>query len=189
MDMWRILTGTTLLLFLAGCSSVRVSQDYDAKAEFSGLRTFAWQYDTQPPSGDIRLDNSLTNSRIRSAVEQALLSAGYAKTERAAADFLVAYQHGIQQKIKSDNFQTGVGFGFGGRGRYGGIGIGTGTDVRTYNECILIIDVLEPGSGRLLWRGKGTSTVYEHVDPQKRIEKINEMVSKILGQFPPAANR
>lgn len=172
---------------LLGCSTVRVSYDYDTSVDFSAMRTFAWQKDTQAKTGDIRIDDPFLDQRIRTAVEQALQSNGYQKTDRSSADFLIGYQVGIQQKIKSDDFQTGIGYGVGRRGRYGTIGIRSGVQVQSYDEGMLIIDVLDPENNALLWRGKGTDTLSDHGGQEEKTKKINEAVEKILTQFPPPA--
>ena len=41
-----------------------------------------------------------------------------------------------------------------------------------------------PISGRILWRGKGTHPVAQHWNPETKTEKINELVAKVLAQFP-----
>ena len=48
-----------LITQLWGCSSIQVSQDYDLSRDFSTLKTYAWQIESQPTTGDIRVDNSL----------------------------------------------------------------------------------------------------------------------------------
>ncbi len=168
-----------------GCSSLRVSHDYDAAVDFSKMKTYAWQHDTQPKTGNARLDNDLENQRIRTFIEQALQAKGFTKADRGVADILIGYQLGLQQKVKSDSVQTGFGFGFGGRGRYGSIGISQGTEVRTYDEGMLLIDVLDPENGALLWRGTGTDTVSPHADRDKKTKALDEAVTKILAPFPP----
>ena len=174
-----------ITFFCFGCSTVRVSQDYDTNIDFSTMKTYAWQHDTQPKTGNIRLDNELEDRRIRSAIDGVLRNKGYGKVDRAAADFLVGYQRGIQQKVKSDGMRTGIGIGMGRRGGFGSIGISTGADVETYDEGMLVIDVSAPDSGALLWRGTGTGTVSPHAKQEKRIQSMNEAVSKILEPFPP----
>jgi hypothetical protein len=174
-----------LSMLLAGCSTLRVSHDYDTSIDFGKMKSYAWLNEIQPKTGDIRVDNELEDKRIRAAIDQALKIKGFRPAERTSADCLIAYQLGIQQKIKSDTVQTGVGFGMGRRGRYGSVGISTGTEVQTYDEGMLLIDVLAPDSEALLWRGKGTDTFPAHSDQQKRTEAINTAVVKILEGFPP----
>ena len=168
-----------------GCATLRVSNDYDAAVDFSKMKTYAWQHDTQPKTGNMRLDNDLQDQRIRAFIEQVLQAKGYGKADRGSADFLIGYQLGLQQKVKSDNVQTGIGFGMGSRGRYGSIGISSGADVKTYDEGMLLIDVLDPESEALLWRGTGTDAVSPHGDREKKTQALNNAVAKILEPFPP----
>jgi len=114
----------TMLFIFWGCSTLKVSQDYDLKANLSGLKTYAWQSKTHKETGDVRVDNPLLHSRIRSAVDFYLLGKGYRKVSQGAPDFYVKYQYSVRSKIESDNLDGGVGFGIGTYGRHGGIGVG-----------------------------------------------------------------
>ena len=62
-----------LVLFIVaaefGCSSMKVTYDYDPGADFSTYRTFDWVAGPQEPTGDRRIDNQLTDIRIRTTVE------------------------------------------------------------------------------------------------------------------------
>jgi hypothetical protein len=101
----------------------------------------------------------------------------------------VAFTFATQQQLDVRSTPTsGVYYGRGYRGRRGGVYTGWGgsaVDVRQYTEGTLIIDILEPNGERLVWRGTGTTRLREEKDPQKRIQKINAGVEKILAQFPP----
>lgn len=177
-------TGLLLLMLLAGCSTVQVSQDFEPGIDYAGMSTFAWQHDTQPKTNDIRVDDPLLNQRIRTAIDTNLESR-YTRVDRSSADFLVAYELAIRQKLKSEGTQSGIMIGGGSRGAFGGFGIGSGRPVETFDQGMLFIDVLEPKTGRLLWRGKGTDIVPEHADPEAITRQINELVQKILAKFPP----
>ena len=174
-----------LLLVTWGCSSIRVSQDYTSADNLSGLRSYAWHYDNQEKTGDIRIDSPLIDSRIRAAIDETLKARGYRSTARDLADFHVAYQYAIRGKIRSDNVQTRIGFGFGSYGRSSAFGVSTGSDVSSYDEGLLVIDILDSRDGSTLWRGKGTRQVFIHTEPAAMTEQVNETVHKILDQFPP----
>jgi len=175
-----------LMLFAAfGCSSVQVSQDYNSKLNLTSLRTYAWHYDKQAKTGDIRIDSPLIDARIRAAIDATLIARGYRNIARDQADFHVAYQYAIRGKNQSDSVQTSIGFGFGSFGRHGGIGVSTGSDVSQYDEGLLIIDILDARDGSTLWQGKGTRQVFIHTEPERLTAQINETVHKILDQFPP----
>jgi Domain of unknown function (DUF4136) len=175
----------TMVFIFWGCSTLKVSQDYDIKAKFSGLKTYVWQSETHKKTGDVRVDNPLLHSRIRSAVDFFLLSKGYRIVSKGTPDFYVNYQYSIRTKVDSNNLDGGVGFGIGTYGRHGGIGISTGGSVSTYDEGMLVIDILASGSKDLIWRGTATRRISQHSNPEKTTKNVNEAVEKILAQFPP----
>lgn len=167
--------------FLAGCSSISVSRDYDTTADFSGLKTFAWQHAEQPETGDQRIDNDLHDERIRKAVDEALSAKGFHRTDLADADFLVAYFMEYQRKLSSGS--VSVGLGGGSYGRHGGVGYSTG--VSEYDQTSLTIDLIDPAREKMIWRGVGSRSAYEGSSPEKTTGIVNASVAKILKKFPP----
>jgi hypothetical protein len=169
----------------AGCSGIQVSQDYDPATNFSSLNTFRWAEETQKETGDPRIDNPLRNRRIRTAVERVLTTKGFAKSAENESAFQVRYQYILRSRIESRGTSGGVGFGVGKYGRRGGIVVGTGEEIRQYDEGALVIDFYASGSNDLIWRGTGSHRFRESTDPVKASEEINQLVKKILEQFPP----
>jgi len=167
--------------FLAGCSSISVSRDYDTSADFSTLKTFTWQHTEQPKTGDPRIDNDLHDERVRNAVNNALAARGFQPGDRDDADFLVAYYMEYKRKLSSGSVSVGVGRG--GYGRYGGVGYNTG--VSEYDQTSLTIDMIDPSDEKMMWRGVGTRSAYDGSSPAKATKIVNESVSKILKKFPP----
>ena len=166
---------------LAGCSSVSVSRDYDTSADFSSLKTFAWQHAEQPQTGDPRIDNDLHDERVRRAVNQTLMAKGFQSADRADADFLVAYY--VEYKRKLNSSSVSVGMGKSSYGRHGGVGYSTGAS--EYDQSNLIIDVMGPADEKMVWRGVGTRAAYDGSSPEKMTKIVNGMVAKILKKFPP----
>lgn len=181
----RFFAITVIMTLLSGCSTLKVSQDYDASYDFSGLKTFAWQDAVQPKTGDARVDSPLIDQRIRMAVEENLAGKGIAPAQNNPPDFTVAYTNTISTKLQSTPVSTGVGIGYGGRGSIGGIGVSTGSEIRQYDQGLLIIDFLAPDSGKLLWRGTSTRVVNIHASPQESTKNLDTTVEKLLAQFPP----
>ncbi|MCP4372118.1 MAG: DUF4136 domain-containing protein [Deltaproteobacteria bacterium] len=175
----------TVLVLLAGCSGIEVSQDYNMNVNFSNLKTFSWYSAKQKKTNDLRVDNPLLDSRIRKAVDRSLAQKGYQRKSQGSPDFYVGYKYAILRRIRSERVRTGIGFGFGGSGSFGSIGIGTGNDIREYDEGMLVIDITNTKNRKLLWRGTGTRRVSKHSDPKERTKKVNKTVEKILSQFPP----
>ena len=176
---WPILL--LLLIAVANCSAVRVSQDYDVSAEFQVYETYAWALDKQPQSGDIRVDNQLLDARIRGAVDRNMAAKGYQKVDRSSADLLIVYNLTIRSRIEGDTVSTGVGYGA--YPHWGGVGFET--RVREYDEGALVIDIGSAKPSKLLWRGTGTRRVTDHKDPEKTTQVVNKTVAEIMAQFPP----
>ena len=179
MNKWILLVLSVAVF--SGCSSVSVSRDFDGSVDFSVLKTFAWQHAEQPQTGDPRIDNDLTDERIRNAVNTTLAAKGFRPVARADADFLVAYF--VDHKRKLNSGSVSVGMGRGSSGRYGGVGYNTG--VSEYDQVILTLDILNPSDGKMVWRGVGSRSTYEGSNPAKSTQIVNESVEKILKKFPP----
>jgi len=166
---------------LAGCSSVSVNRDYDTSVDFSNLRTFAWQFEQQPETGDPQIDNDLNDERIRRAIAENLSIKGFRSVDREEADVLVAYY--VDHKRKLSSGSVSVGMGRGSYGRHGGVGYSTG--VSEYDQAILTIDILSPTDEKMIWRGVGSRSAYDGSSPAKATKIVNKSVSKILKKFPP----
>jgi len=178
MELNRALVGV-LLAHTAGCSSVSVNADYDTTADFSRLKTWAWFTGPQRPNPEI---DGLTDGRIRAAIEAELPGRGLTTAPAEAADVHVTYHAAVRQKIEA--YPTAAGYGYG----YGrGFGVaGTGVDVVTYDEGTLVVDLIDPKSKNLLWRGTARGVVHRDATPEERETRIRDAVKKILAQFPPA---
>ena len=182
-----VLFGAAIVLLLGfpGCSGISVSQDYPETADYSRIKTYAWQVDAQEKTGDLRLDNPLRDQRIRSAVDQVLSEKGYRRIENSTPDVYISYHEKLYSRLERDTSGAGFMFGFGGFSHHGGIGIGAGNVVSDYDETLMVIDIMDAASGKLIWRGTGTRPFLQHADPQKLTRRIQETVQKILSQFPP----
>lgn len=180
-----VLVCSLFAVFIFGCSSIEVSQDYQPGLDFGNLKTYAWKYKDQEETGDMRIDSQLLDDRIRKATEEKLLEKGFAKISGKSPDFQIVYKYSISRKIYSNPVSTGMGFGYGHYGSAGTIGIRTGAEINEYDEGLLIIDFLKPGSDIVLWRGNSTRVVETHSTPEKRIQAIDQTIGKMLDQFPP----
>lgn len=162
------------------CSNIQVNADYDGGVDFAALRSFAWLAERQPPTGDVRLDNDLLDRRIRTAIERELTQAGHARAEAGAADFYVAYHVALDRQIDVQTLYSSYGrAGWGGRGR-------AETVVSDYEEGTLLVDLLLP-DGSLAWRGSGLTRLSESKTPEARSKRVDEVVGKILAQYPPGS--
>jgi hypothetical protein len=173
-----------IIMALAGCARVRVSQDYDPDIDFSRLNIFAWESKAQPKVGDIQVDNPLLDSRIRRAIDENLINMGYRKVTQGSHDFAVGYTLDIQTRFGSSPVGVGTGFGIGRGGTFGGVGVGTPIGGRSYNEISLAIDFTDPQQGNLLWRGTGTRRAGTQATPEELTNEVIGLVENVLEQIP-----
>ena len=185
----------TLLLvacaMLAGCSTLEVRYDYDPKADFAGLKTYDWLEEPKKPTGDPRIDdNTILKSRVHTAVDSALAAQGFRQVE-TDPDFLVAYHVSLdrRQSVQTLNSYYGYGPGWGyGYGAYYRPGYWAGppeTYVYEYEEGTLILDIVDPETKELIWRGSAQDEVSFKSSPEKDQKQLDQAVTKMLENFPP----
>jgi hypothetical protein len=181
-----------VMLAMAGCATTEIHTDYDYKADFSGSKTFAWVPDMKQESQDPRIANEVTDARIRTAVENALIAKGFQKTDAGQADLWVAYQAAIEQKldardtnfpyttpttrnIANGNFAQDLTWAYG----------GSQTFLSRYEEGTLILDIVHPKDRKLMWRGTATAILDGGKNSEKKEARLNAGVQKIFADFPP----
>ena len=163
-------------LFLAGCSSITVNQDYDPAYDFNKLKTYGFI----PITEDAGIDQ-LNATRLGDAIKANLTAKGYTLAENADFGIALFFTKDTKTSIQSTG-GYGYGYGYGYRG-YGGMG--GSTYVTQYEEGTLVIDFVDMAKQELVWRGVGTGAVSESPSVEERTEKINNAVTQILEQFPP----
>ncbi len=171
----------TFLMLLAACAQKPIT-DYDASRDFMSLHHYAWT-EAAPVADteDKLLNNTLNNQRVRQAVDDVLSGQGMQQVDAGKADFLVTYRLVTREKINSNS----TGFGFGMFGGVGGLGIGGTVAVTQYEETELFIDMLDPKSSALIWRGSVKYSAKNSSSPDARTEEIRQKVQFILSAFPP----
>jgi len=169
------------LIALISCAPIYVNSDYDPSVDFSGFRTYDWIPGPQGKTGNRRIDNPIVDSRIRMAVENQLREQGFVKKTNGSADFWVGYHAAVQSKLDVNTIDTYYGYGR----RWGGGVVVTETQVYEYDEGTLVIDIVDPKTRKLVWRGSAQAEVNISKKPEKRQERVNKAVRMILNQFPP----
>jgi len=153
-----ILTSTML-----ACSSISVGADFDPETDFSNYESYAWL----PQEPTERVDQMVID-RIQRAVDNQLSSKNLSQVTADEASFLVKQKVLITNKLQVNDPY----FSF---DRY-----------QQYEEGTLLIDFLDAKSRRLIWRGTGEARITELETPKEREDRVNEVVSAILAQYPPS---
>jgi hypothetical protein len=174
-----------VVLLLAGCR-VPVKTDYDPSVDLGGLASFAWldpPLREKPGEGepaDPFVHNTLLDKRVRDAVERELVARGYRPAGDEPPDFLVRYHVVARQKTRERPVVVGGGFGY---GRYPfGYGSSVAYGSESYEEGTLILDVIDPASESIAWRGWAAARAR---DGYFDAERVDRYVQAILARFPP----
>ena len=174
--------GLVFVLALAATPAMaqKVIIDYAHDYDFEAIKTF--QYVATDDS-DVK-DNDLMDQRIEDMIKKELREGGGTEVQENP-DIYVTY-HFTSKENTSYNTTSmgyggygGYGGGWGGWGGYGGMGgMGSSTTyATTYTEGTLIVDLYDPDSKKLVWRGTGTVTV--KAKPEKQIKQVDNILTKI----------
>ena len=167
-----------LVTSAAACASPQVGYDYDHSANFRAYHTYEWMPGKQETTGDKRVDNSLVDARIRTAIGAQLRSKGYTAPVDGRPDFYVAYHVGVKDMIKGSSTQSYIG-----DRAYGTYT--TLSDIQPYKEGTLLIDIVDTTSKQLVWQASALAEVDPGMTPDERDERITSIVHAMLSHFPP----
>jgi hypothetical protein len=188
--MWQrrvfLFIATAVMSAAAICASVET--DYDVDYEFGNARYYQW---VEHPDNIDEAYAALPQDNLKFGLEQSLDQALVAANAEHKPDLLVRYYVRNVAKMVDDRPRVGIGMGGGSGGGYGdsysGGGISFSFPLGGDNldrQAQLIIDFLEPGSQRLLWRGS-LLTGMSSSSPQANERQLNKAAIEILKQFPP----
>jgi hypothetical protein len=167
-----------LLLILTSCSTVSVYSDYDKNVDFTSYKTYAF---FKPGIDKVEISD-LDKKRILHAIETQMQAKGFTKSDKP--DLLVNIFTKSREQVNVNQFSAGWGYGWGwGWNPYMMYGGGQPT-ISTSTEGTLYIDLIDAKKKEMIWQGEGIGNLTKNVD--KKDEKVNEFVSKILAQYPPA---
>lgn len=167
------------LLFLfaiASCSSVRVATDFDKNVDFANYKSFAFF-----KSGIDKVEISdLDKRRILNAIDAELTAKGFTKSDNP--DLLVNIFTKSREQVDINQFNAGWGYGWG-WGWSPWMWGGRSTTVSTSTEGTLYIDLIDARKKELIWQGEGVGVLTQNMN--KKDERIQEFVKKILAKYPP----
>ena len=169
---------------VTACASPKIGYDYDSSANFSAYRTYEWMPGIQETTGDKRVDNSLVDSRIRTAVGSRLRAKGYTTSLNGKPDFYVAYHVGVKDMVAdvtqhfSDEHAPRL-------TTRSSSGAPTGGEPQPYTTGTLLIDIIDAASNKLAWRGTAAGEVDPGLTSEERDERIRTIVHEMLSHFPP----
>jgi hypothetical protein len=168
-------------LALAGCSTaVNVQTIAAPDARLGHLHTFRFM-EPSPRSG-VRsgannpiLVNSINTQALRADIVSALQRRGFVQSD-SAPDFLVASYATTHEALDFDAWN----YGYAWRPRWSRWGYGP--VVTEFTQGSVVIDLVDPATKELLWRGNGVAHVSDQ--PEQFRKDLRQTVNEILDKLP-----
>ncbi len=176
-------------LFAACAAKIKVTTEHDPAANFSNLKTYAW-FPGSTKGGTLVgiIRNEFVHATVRSAVETQLARKGYERILSGTPDFWIRYYAALRSRLV---VQTEYDSGLGGLSELQRSAVlDTPMQSRTveFNEGTLALDVVNPETNRLMWRGTAKTRINVDISDRKQEARINKAARKLLEQFPPKKN-
>ena len=135
---------------------------------------------------DPMLENSIINQQLRQDLQRAFESRGY-QSSAGSPDFVVAYYVGTKAKFDTTYWNPGpwryTYWGY--RNRYAWPFYDWApavAQVREYTQGTVLVDVIDPRTHQLAWRGQGTANVSS--EPKEYAGELARTVDDIVRRFP-----
>jgi len=148
--------------------SQKITVEFDQAADFSKYKTFAIR-DGQLNSRNPALNSELVKKRIEADIARDLTARGLEMTT-GRPDLNIRYHFGSVRKAEIERYPAGW------------RGFGTRVVRVPYTEGTLVIDLRDPSTRSLVWRGIASE---EKSDGTKIEGKLDDMVRKSIDKYPP----
>ena len=161
------------VVLLAGCASVGIDVRTEEApgAKFAALHTYDWIPGLQEAMGGLGMDEKGIDRLIKRNVDDAMKSRGYQRLDGSEPDFLLRYRVAVKSKAAVASI-------VGDRKRYGR------ARRFEYEEGELVIEVLQPGSLDVIWRGAAQAEINRYAPGDFREERMARVTAQIVKQLP-----
>lgn len=171
---------------LASCTGLReppieTDFEFDRRARFDGLESFDFHVLPDSAPNDERIDGPLFNARVQRAVQSVLEERGFTRDASGEPDFLIVHYGILDTGVDIQHYVDLELFGY----RSWVQPMRTKEIVTDYDEGMLILDVIDPASRALMWRGYGETRVNPGAASAKRAARMRRVVAEMLANFPP----
>jgi hypothetical protein len=154
------------------CSTLTTAVDYDHTVNWSQFHTYQLAEGTKDPI-------TFTQKRIEDSITSQLNSKGW-QAVSSNPDIMVYTHSVIGQQKQWNATSTGGGWGYRGWGGMGGMTTATETTIKTGT---LVVDLVNPKSKELVWRGTASDQISASGAEQGQIQ---DAVAALFKNFPPA---
>jgi len=165
-----------LVIVLAGCSAVKVSTDYDKKADFTKYKTFNFSKGIDKVSM-----NELNRRRLKDAITVEMNAKGYQVASSPDVLINVFLKGQINYTATATTNYNGGPFMY----SYWGGGFGssnTYVDVNKDIEGTLFIDVIDVQDKKLVWEGVAEGLMNPRTETRE--EGLNKVIKMVFQNYP-----
>jgi len=172
--------------FLVGCASAPKGIDYRSDYAFASLKSFIILPVDEKTFQDPRV-SKLEVARIGSVLKKQLQQR-YTAVENSSlgtsADFKVRFYLVVDERMRVESYDTMFGL------RWAGpvyrVGINSPDIHNTYyQQGTIIVDMLDGASDEVFWRGTVGGKISDTATPQKRDQRAEKLIKRLLEGFPP----
>ena len=164
------------LLFAAlNCSpSLTVKDDYDPEIQFDRIYTWYWLKDSPTQLAVAEADQATreVDSMVRRVIEDEMMKKGLTRVE-TNPDIEVTYHIGLTGEYGSINWDRNY------------LEQVKNAEVYKSSGGVIIVDVIDARTDRLIWRGTGTGAVNVDPTPEMVQKNVTRAIKKIMDKFPP----
>lgn len=176
---------TLFMLMLSACGSVNVQTEVGTGVGLAKMGSFGWLEKRNVSLDGVEVNNPDVDKWVKASVEKQLQRKGYKKATNNQPDFLVSWIGAIEKKVKVDSiehFYSSYGYGPVAAGMP--LEVKKGDAIREYEEGTILLDVLDPATHTMLWRGRGTDRLLQGMEKDDAALYVNRVVKNILKTFP-----
>ena len=179
----RILATLSLLVLVAACSSTpTATMDFDPGFDFSGVRTIAIKpVDRSISSASVLSDMQV--SRLNQSLTDELVRRGFdVVPDNGDADMLLVWHLVTQERTDVRTHNSSVHY-----SNCWNCRPTSSSSVRViqYTRGTLIVDMLDPGAQRSVWRSIFESRLRDQPDAARAAEVRREAAEAVFAKFPP----
>ena len=182
---FRFAITCSFVLMLFGCAPIQIKVDYNKAINFDNYKSYAWIPNEQLDIVDINFEKQLLDDLVTNTSNNVLNEKGFS-VNKENPDFLVSYFLVIDTKTDVyvvENYYSNI--------QYATPATTSSTrDYQrlredTYEQGILIIDIMDQHTKERIWRGYAQSRIGIHKEPEKQEKRVITATKKILANFPP----
>jgi len=179
--MEKILIIVGIVIFTFGCSSIKITADYDGSAAFESYKTYSYYGWAE---GSDKILNDIEKTRIESAFAEEFAKRGMQHVTQNG-DVVISLFIVVDQKTGVTAYNNHYGMGGYGYGPGWGWGMGyTTTNYHEYDYYVgaLVCDVFDAQSKQLVWQGVASGEINEN--PKSRERNTPLVIKEIMKKYP-----